>query len=93
MLTPTLRKLGPPGLRRAVAEHWPNPHIQEAIRIIDVLKNTSREIYESKIRALKDDDGSIKQQVQEPRDIMGILRKLDYYKSYLALRAEPESGP
>ena len=76
MLTPILRKLGPPRFRRFLAERWPNPHVKEAIRIIDTLEETSRKIYQTKIKALKEGDEDIKHKVQEERDIMSILREL-----------------
>ena len=75
MISPTLRRLGSPRFQRWLAERWPNPHVKKALHVIDVLEETSRQIYLDKKAALQNGDEKVTHQVKEGKDIMSRLRK------------------
>ena len=50
---------------------WKNLH--EMRDIVDLLANTSVEIFEEKMKALEKGDTTVTQQIDEGNDIMGIL--------------------
>ncbi|KAI0091833.1 cytochrome P450 [Irpex rosettiformis] len=75
MISPVLRKLGPPRFQRWLAEMWPNPHVQRALYIIDTLEKTSRQVYHDKKAALQKGDKKVIHQIAEGKDIMSRLLK------------------
>jgi hypothetical protein len=72
-LLPTLIKIGPPKFRRWIVDRipWKNP--QQLREIIDVMHNTSVEIFEKKKRALQEGDAAVSQQIGQGKDIISIL--------------------
>lgn len=77
MISPVLRRLGPPRFRRWLAERWPNPQVKKALHVIDILEETSRQIYRDKRTALQNGDTKVTHQVREGKDIMSRLREYD----------------
>ena len=59
---------------------WKNLH--EMRDIVDVLTNTSAEIFEEKKKALEKGDETVTQQIDEGNDIMGILSAYQLLPSY-----------
>ena len=69
----TSLKIGTPKFRRIALSLLPWKNLHEMRDIVDVLTNTSVEIFEEKKKALEREDITVTQQVEEGNDIMGIL--------------------
>ena len=69
----TSLKIGTPKFRRFVLSLLPWKNLHEMRDIVDVLTNTSVEIFEEKKKALEKGDAIVTQQIEEANDIMGIL--------------------
>ena len=69
----TLVKIGTPKFRRLVLNLLPWKNLHDMRDIVDVLTNTSIEIFEEKKKALEKEDTTVTQQIEEGSDIMGIL--------------------
>ncbi len=74
-LSPYIIKFGSPAFRRKLAEWIPLQSFQDAIRIIDIMDATSRDIYVKKKEALAQGDAEVLKQVGQGKDIMSVLRK------------------
>ena len=66
-------KIGTPKFRRFVLNLLPWKTLHEMRDIVDVLANTSAEIFEEKMKALKIGDKAVTQQIDNGNDIMSIL--------------------
>lgn len=66
-------KIGTPKFRRFVLDLLPWKNLHEMRDIVDLLANTSVEIFEEKMKALEKGDTTVTQQIDEGNDIMGIL--------------------
>ena len=69
----TSLKIGTPKFRRFVLDLLPWKNLHKMRDIIDVLTNTSIEIFEEKKKALEKGDNTVTQQIDEGNDVMGIL--------------------
>jgi hypothetical protein len=69
----TSLKIGTPKFRRFVMNLLPWKNLHEMRDIVDVLTNTSVEIFEEKKKALEKGDTTVTQQIEEGNDIMSIL--------------------
>ena len=72
-LLPTLNRIGSPRFRRFVVDSLPWKPVRETREIVDILHETSVEIFESKKAALEAGDEAVKQQVGEGKDLLSIL--------------------
>lgn len=70
---PTLVKLGPPRFRRFLVDLLPFKNVRKLRDIIDIMHETSVEIFESKKRALQEDDEAVMRQMARGQDIISIL--------------------
>ena len=72
-LIPYVGNLGPPGLRRFLLKLLPISEIQKIRYMVDVMHQTSVEIFQTKTAALQRGDETILEQVGRGKDIMSIL--------------------
>lgn len=76
---PTLSTIGPAWFRRWVVDTLPWKNAHEIRDIVDILYNTSVEIFESKKAALADGDEAVANQIGRGKDIMSVLsRRLSF---------------
>lgn len=75
VLVPHLSKIGTPKFRRSVVELIPWKAVQDFIEVVDVIYNSSMEIFESKKKALAGGDDASGRMAQG-KDIMSILCEL-----------------
>lgn len=73
---PLLVKLGPASFRRFLLDLTPNPDLQKVKKIVDVMSETSGDIYREKLSALNNGDESVLRQMGEGKDVMSILCEL-----------------
>lgn len=71
---PFAKKIGTPKFWRKIVEWMPVRRIQQARSIIDLMQETSVEIYSKKLEALKQGDEAVMEQIGSGNDIMSILR-------------------
>jgi hypothetical protein len=69
----TSLKIGTPKFRRFVMDLLPWKNLHKLRDIIDILANTSAEIFEEKKKALEKGDQTVTKQFDEGKDIMSIL--------------------
>lgn len=88
---PLLVKLGPASFRRFLLDLTPNPDLQKVKKIVDVMSETSGDIYREKLSALNNGDESVLRQMGEGKDVMSILCKslllddpIDFFPDKLA---------
>ncbi|PPQ69153.1 hypothetical protein CVT25_004533 [Psilocybe cyanescens] len=74
-LMPKLARIGTPGFRKFVVDHLPFKVVKEVRDIVDVLYETSIEIFNSKRKALEEGDEALAAQVGRGKDIISILMK------------------
>lgn len=74
-ILPIILKVGSPKFWRKVVEWLPIARIQYARSIIDVMHDTSLEIYSRKLDGLKKGDKAVMEQMGNGKDIMSILLK------------------
>lgn len=72
-LLPRVSQIGPAWFRRWVVNIFPWKTAHDVRDIIDVLHNTSVEIFESKMAALAQGDKALADQIGQGKDIMSIL--------------------
>lgn len=72
-LVPWVHDVGPPSVRRWIAQNVPIKRLNRAVQLTDIMDEMSREILNSKKAALKEGDDAIMHQVGEGKDIMSIL--------------------
>ena len=72
LLAPSLN-IGTPKFRRFVLNLLPWKNLHEIRDIVDVLANTSAEIFEEKKKALEKGDKTVTHQIDEGNDIMSLL--------------------
>ncbi|THH11078.1 hypothetical protein EW146_g8172 [Bondarzewia mesenterica] len=72
---PWLMRTGTSAFRRAVAEKTPWEDVQRLVNIVDIMDNTSREVFENKKTALEKGDEAVVHQIGEGKDIMSVLLK------------------
>ncbi|KAF8956301.1 cytochrome P450 [Flammula alnicola] len=70
-----LSRIGPPEFRRFFVDILPWKNLREVRDIVDVLYNTSVEIFESKKKALAEGDEALANQIGLGKDIMSILMR------------------
>lgn len=70
---PFLVKLGPPDLRRFLLDVTPSELLQKVKGIVDVMAQTSTDIFREKLTALEKGDEAVMMQVGEGKDVMSIL--------------------
>jgi len=75
LLLPTLSKIGTRRFQRFVVDHFPWKPLQDFVKIVDVMHETSVEVYEAKKRALEEGDEVVEKQIARGKDIMSILSK------------------
>lgn len=68
-----LSKVGTPKFRRWIVDTVPYKNLHAARDIVDVIYNTSVEIFEAKKAALDGGDAALAKQVGHGKDIMSIL--------------------
>ncbi|KAH8119663.1 cytochrome P450 [Phellopilus nigrolimitatus] len=72
---PYFANIGPAFLRRKVLEWMPFEKLQTMRQVVDVMEETSEEIYRKKKLALEKGDEAVLNQVGRGKDIMSILLK------------------
>ncbi|KAF8968283.1 cytochrome P450 [Flammula alnicola] len=75
LLLVPLSRIGPPKFRRFVVDILPWKDLHAVRNIVDVLYNTSVEIFESKKKALSEGDEALANQIGQGKDIMSILMR------------------
>ncbi|KJA16173.1 hypothetical protein HYPSUDRAFT_47597 [Hypholoma sublateritium FD-334 SS-4] len=70
-----LSKVGTPKFRRWIVDTIPHSNLHELRDIVDVIYNTSIDIFEGKKKALDDGDEDLANQVGRGKDIMSILMR------------------
>jgi len=75
MVIPIVSKIGTARFRRAIVELIPSAHIKRIRDIIDVLHDTSVEIFETKKEALRQGDQALAAQIGRGEDIISILMR------------------
>ncbi|KAF8966256.1 cytochrome P450 [Flammula alnicola] len=70
-----LSKIGTPKFQRFVIDILPWKNLHEVRDVVDVLHNTSVEIFESKKKALVEGDEALAHQIGQGKDIMSILMR------------------
>ncbi|PPQ63163.1 hypothetical protein CVT24_005803 [Panaeolus cyanescens] len=75
ILVPYLSKIGTRRFRRFIVDIFPSKVVRRTRDIIDVLHNTSVEIFESKKKALREGDEALAAQIGKGKDIISILMK------------------
>lgn len=70
---PTLVKIGTPRLRRLIVDVLPWKSIRKLRDIIDIMHNTSTEIFDAKKKALEEGNEAVSKQVGRGKDILSIL--------------------
>lgn len=78
LLVPAL-KIGTPKFRRFVVDLLPWKNLHDVRDIVDVMYNTSVEIFESKKKALADGDEALARQIGRGKDIMSILMRANMH--------------
>lgn len=96
-LLPTLVKIGTPRLRRLMVNVLPWKSLRKLRDIIDIMHNTSTEIFDAKKKALEEGNEAVSKQVGRGKDILSILsaRKSSLVASTLMIppfRSESEHG-
>lgn len=81
MFVPFFRSLAPPALLRLLLEISPSPDLQKIKDTVDVMTETSNNIYQHKLQALRQGDEAVIKQVGEGKDIMSILCALKFIHS------------
>ncbi|KAF5327121.1 hypothetical protein D9619_004725 [Psilocybe cf. subviscida] len=81
LLAPTLRKIGSAKFRRFVVDMFPWKGLHDLRDIIDVMDQTSKEIYAEKIQALEAGDEAISAKIGQGKDIMSILMRANMVAS------------
>ena len=79
---PLLVKLGPPGLRRFLLDMAPSVLLQKVKGIVDVMAQTSTDIFREKLAALEQGDEAVMRQVGEGKDVMSILCALSFISHF-----------
>ena len=69
----TCLKIGTPKFRRFIMDLLPWKSLHEIRDIVDVLHNTTVEIFEAKKKALEEGDEAVTQQIGQGKDFMSIL--------------------
>ena len=69
----TVLKIGTPKFRRFVMDFLPWKSLHDLRDIVDIIDNTSVEIFEGKKKALEEGDETVTQQIGQGKDIMSIL--------------------
>lgn len=72
-LLPTLVKIGTPRLRRLMVDVLPWKSLRKLRDIIDIMHNTSTEIFDAKKKALEEGNEAVSKQVGRGKDILSIL--------------------
>ena len=75
LFIPFFVQFGSGKFRRKVMDNMPSKLLQRVKDIVDVMDETSSEIYQQKKMAFAKGDAAVLQQVGYGRDIMSILRK------------------
>lgn len=68
-------KLGPSSFRSLLVKWSPSENLRRAQKIIDIMDETSKQIYEGKKAALARGDEAVLKQVGQGNDIMSVLSK------------------
>ncbi|KAF9557442.1 cytochrome P450 [Agrocybe pediades] len=74
-ILPYITNIGTPKFRRWIVDHFPSKGVKKMRDIVDVLHETSVEIYESKLTAIKKGDEALAAQIGKGKDIISILLK------------------
>jgi hypothetical protein len=69
----TCLRIGTPKFRRFIMDLLPWKSLHEIRDIVDVLHNTTVEIFEAKKKALEEGDEAVTQQIGQGKDFMSIL--------------------
>ncbi|TFK27112.1 cytochrome P450 [Coprinopsis marcescibilis] len=72
---PYVKNIGTPGFRRFVVDLLPWKKLHALRDMVDVIHNTSVEIYERKRNALEAGDEALREQILQGKDIISILFK------------------
>ena len=88
-LLPTLIKLGPPKFRRFIVDLMPFKNVRKLRDLVDIMHNTSVEIFESKKRALLEGDEAVRNQIGRGKDIISILSMVSVFRNpFLSIFAD-----
>ncbi|KAF9057839.1 cytochrome P450 [Panaeolus papilionaceus] len=75
VLIPYLSKIGTRRFQRFIVDNFPSTIVRKTRDVIDILHNTSVEIFESKKKALRDGDEALAEQIGRGKDIISVLMK------------------
>ena len=81
-LLPTMIQIGTAGFRRKVVEWTPIKTVQQLRHIVDLMHETSIEIYSKKLNGLKKGDQAVVEQIGNGKDIMSILRACQFLQPF-----------
>jgi len=65
-----------------VVDHFPWKSLQDFAKIIDVMRETAVEVYETKRKALEEGDEVVERQLAKGKDIMSILSACLFFKRF-----------
>jgi cytochrome P450 len=80
-ILPYVAKIGSPNLHRYIAETVPWKELHNVLDMVDIMDETSTEIFEAKKKALLMGDEAMLQQVGRGKDIMSVLLKANMVAS------------
>ena len=81
IVMPFIARLGTPNFRRFLVENSPLKLVKDMKALIDVLHNTSVEIYEAKKHAFQQGNEELAAQIVQGKDIISILSTAIYFPS------------
>jgi len=94
---PYVTSIGSAKFRRWIVDHWPSKAVKHFRDIVDTMHETSVEIYESKLEAIKKGDDALAAQIGRGKDIISILRQLELgftlHVYYFLLNMKIQSRP
>lgn len=79
LLLPTLSKIGTRRFQRFVVDHFPWKALQDFLKVVDTMHETSVEVYEAKKKALVEGDETVEKQIAKGKDIMSSILS-NYFK-------------
>ncbi|KAF9475405.1 cytochrome P450 [Pholiota conissans] len=78
------------GIPRWIVDLFPSKPVHDLANIVDVLHNTSIEIFESKKKALAEGDEAVSRQIGQGKDILSILMRANMEASNEDILSEEE---
>lgn len=70
---PLAVKIIPPRIGRWLAVHAPSRRVKKMVEVVDVMDNTSNEVFNARKQAIEKGEEAMSQQVGQGKDILSIL--------------------